>query len=108
MIHAITEPMAVLKSSPVMAIRTVSMIKLNIYADINTKTEFTKLPSLDRRPILIGITRLGSMAVISDFFKNAMTTCQRNILTEPEVDPVQPPVKAKMTKMVDANAPHSK
>ena len=84
------------------------MIMLKKYAERKTKTEATTLLSLVNVPILTGTTRLGSTAEIRCFFTKAITTCQRKILMEPVVEPVQPPVKANIRKITLLKLPQSR
>lgn len=105
-IQAITALNAVSKDSPLKATKTLKAAMLSIYPAKNTKTDETTALLTVKEPTFIGKTRLGSVAIVKDLRRKAKITCQRKIFIEPEVDPVQPPVRAKMINNVPAKAPH--
>ena len=105
-IQAITALNAVSKDSPLKATKTLKAAMLSIYPAKNTKTDETTALLTVKEPTFIGKTRLGSVAIVKDLRRKAKITCQRKIFIEPEVDPVQPPVRAKMINYVPAKAPH--
>ena len=91
---------AVVKSTPVIATKVVNTMILKANARTKINTELITLSSTFIFLILTGNMRLGSVILMIDFLKNANITCQRNDFTPPEVEPEQPPVTAKMRKMV--------
>ena len=63
-----------------------------------TNTEETILSSMTFPPAFITVTWLGERELVAFFLKKAIITCQRKILIEPVVEPVQPPCRNKMKK----------
>ena len=93
---------------PVKAMQRVRTMVLKLNAVRKIKIEPATWAEMLLWPIFKGTIRLGSVVVIKARLSCAKTTCQRNILIDPDVEPVQPPVKAKTTNAVAANGPHSR
>ena len=103
--HEITALKEVRKSIPFIDISKVKPIILKIYTTKNTNTELAIAGDIMLLPILSGVKRFGSVMEMKLFFKYVKITCQRNILTEPDVEPVHPPVKAKTINAVPIKGP---
>ena len=81
--------------------------KLDELGAKKTKTDATTPLPTSNFPIFTGITRLGSVAKVNVCLIKAKMTCHLKILIEPEVEPVHPPVRAKIIKSVEEKAPHN-
>ena len=101
-----TAPSAVTKSTPVMEIISVNSIMASKKPNAMTNTEETILSSMTFPPAFITVTWLGERELVAFFLKKAIMTCQRKILIEPVVEPVQPPCRNKMKKTATAHVPH--
>ena len=94
------------KSTPHNDTRDVNITMLKKYATKNMKTDAAAELLTLILPTFSGYRRLGSVVIIRDLFNCARITCQRNILIEPLVEPLHPPVREKIMIAVDAKDPH--
>lgn len=94
------------KSTPHNDTKDVSIAMLKKYATKNMKTDDAAELLTLILPTFSGYSRLGSVVITRALFNCAIITCQRNILMEPLVEPLHPPVREKIMIAVDAKDPH--